>query len=166
MNILRKKKHIKELFPEEILIDSGNLADYSGDGEGKMTRWLDDRVFAVLAVGFVLVLLVFFGRATQLMALQGGEYRALSENNRLSHAPVFAERGVVRDRNGIELAWNMPYVHGDTTDIFFDRGYASTTGMAHVLGYVRIPARDTSGFLYRYAIEGVSGVEATYDDRQ
>jgi len=129
-----------------------------------MHRSLDAWVFPVLAFGFVLVLIVFGGRAVQLMAMEGKEYRELSENNMLSHAPVFAERGVIYDRNGVELAWNVPYVREGISDTFFDRQYASTTGMAHVLGYVRMPARDSSGFLYRYNIEGVAGVEATYND--
>jgi penicillin-binding protein 2 len=160
----KRASHKNELFPEEVLIDAGNLAECVGGGEGKLHRSLDRWVFAVLFFGAVSVLCIFGGRAVQLMAIEGDAYRSLSENNRLSHALVFAERGVVYDSRGVELAWNIPYVREGVSDVFYDRQYASTTGIAHMLGYVRAPARDKSGVLYRFDAEGVSGVEATFNE--
>jgi cell division protein FtsI/penicillin-binding protein 2 len=98
------------------------------------------------------------------MVVEGARYEELSERNRLGSSLVFAERGIIYDRNGVTMAWNIPRIRDGQYEIFDERAYASTTGSGHVLGYVRMPARDTRGVFYRTGIEGVSGAELVYDD--
>ena len=93
----------------------------------------------------------------------------------LRPVPVFAGRGVIYDRTGKLLAWNAPAsipTVGDVADvqpvaedIVSDREYATTTGLAHVIGYVQYPSKDSNGFYYREDFEGVDGVERYFDDR-
>ena len=82
------------------------------------------------------------------------------ENNILSDTPIFADRGVVTDRNGTLLAWNVPNL--DNPD-FALRAYTTTPGFAHVLGYVKYPSKDSSGAYYNENFQGMDGVEKYYD---
>lgn len=64
-----------------------------------------------LAVGGVLVglaLTVFLGRVTFWQIIQGAEHRALADANRTRTVVLPADRGVLKDRNGLVLAWNEP----------------------------------------------------------
>lgn len=97
------------------------------------------------------------------MLFDGDVYAALSENNRLAHATVIAERGIIYDRNGVELAWNVPHEVDGVAESFSERAYANATGSAHVLGYVRLPQRDAKGLFYSTSTVGVSGVELAFD---
>lgn len=61
-------------------------------------------VYIIVALFFILII-----RFWQLQILQGGEYRRLSEENRLRIVRVAAPRGIIYDRNGIPLVKNSPY---------------------------------------------------------
>lgn len=79
--------------------------------------------------------------------------------NRLKHALIFSERGVVYDRNGVELAWNVP----DENDSFAHRRYIEKSGFSHVLGYLNYPKKDKSNIYYQDRFVGVDGLEKTYN---
>ena len=49
------------------------------------------------------------------------------------------------------------------TDEFAQRVYAHYRGLAHVVGYVKPPAKDSSGIYYRDEFVGMDGVEAAYN---
>jgi penicillin-binding protein 2 len=151
--------------PEEILLDAHNLPAHDPhNAEGRINTPIGPRALIPLMLIAALTGLLLVGRSVQLMALEGDAYQELSERNRLGHSPIFAERGIIYDRNGVELAWNIPHMEDGAYEVYDERTYASTTGSGHILGYVRMPARDSRGILYREGIEGVSGVELAYDD--
>jgi len=161
----RKKKQRTEISPEEILIDAHNLPSFNaGRLEGRLHRPIEARALRPLILLLLFAGLFIVGRAGQLMAINGEQYQDLSERNRLGHSLIFAERGIIYDRNGMELAWNVPHVEDGAYEEYDQREYATTTGLAHVLGYVRMPARDAKGVLYREGIEGLAGVELAYND--
>ncbi len=54
------------------------------------------------------LLLFFLLRAGWLQIVQGGYYRALSENNRVRIVPIYPQRGLIYDRRGTLLANNVP----------------------------------------------------------
>ncbi len=150
--------------PEEILLDASNLPSYNPNAlEGRLITPISPRALRPLLLLITLTGLIIIGRTSQLMLIDGEHYQDLSERNRLGHTRIFAERGIIYDRNGIELAWNVPHYENGVYEVFHERAYASTTGSGHILGYVRMPARDRSGVLFREGIEGVSGVELSYD---
>ena len=167
MNLFKRKKPTAEqamISPEEILLDASNLPAYDPHNlEGRLNTPIGPRALIPLVLILVLTGVLLLGRSVQLMALQGEHYSDLSERNRLGHSLIFAERGIIYDRNGEELAWNIPHIEDGVYEEYDERAYASTTGIGHLLGYVRMPARDTSGVLYREGIEGVSGTELVYD---
>ena len=149
--------------PDEIFLDSTNLPEFDrSQFEGRIERPIPRRAIVMLASGFLLVCLTFIGRLWFLQIESGAIYAAVSEDNRLEHSSVFATRGVIYDRYGLELASNsfQTTQEGEETPV---RLYSDIEGLAHVLGYVRLPRKDTSGEYYEYQSTGQAGVEQIYD---
>ncbi len=44
------------------------------------------------------------------------------------------------------------------------RAYTKDPGFAHVLGYIKYPAKDKQGVYYRSNFQGIAGIEAAYND--
>jgi len=160
----RPKGRGGEIDPDEILIDSSNLPEYdTTQFEGRLEKAISrSSLFAVAGV-FFLIAVLFLVQSARLQLIHGEEYRIRSENNLLRPVPIFAGRGVIYDRNGKLLAWNAPAV-GPLEGSVAKRQYATTTGLAHILGYVQYPSKDKNGFYYREDFEGVAGAEKDYND--
>lgn len=141
-------------------MDSHNLPDFDNDQfEGRLDKPISSLSLIALASFFFLIMGVYSVRAWTLQIKNGDAYTQRSENNRLRHTPLFASRGVIYDRNGVELAWNSP---SDDPDISF-RKYSNDPGLSHVVGYVQYPSKDSSGFYYKEDFEGIDGVEYYFD---
>ena len=116
--------------------------------------------------------------------MNGAAYAAQSQNNILRPIPVFAGRGVIFDRNGVELAWNAPGTStssdslltatssisdllrsSDEENGLARREYATSSGLAHVLGYVQYPSKDSNGFYYQEDFTGVDGAEKYFNSQ-
>ena len=91
---------------------------------------------------------------------EGKAFETKSDNNTLQDTPIFAERGVIYDRTGVPLAWNEL----DPGNDFASREYATTSGLANVVGYVKYPSKDKSGVYYNNAYTGKDGVEEFYNN--
>jgi len=158
--------HASEITPEDILLDAHNLPSYNaGRLEGRLNRPIGMRALVPLMLILVAVAGTALFRTGHLMALDGSHYAQLSEANRLGHSRILAERGIIYDRNGVEMVWNVPHIEEGIAESYHERAYGTSTGSGHVLGYVRMPARDSKGILYREGIEGIAGVELAYDAR-
>ncbi len=159
-----KKKKNSLISPEEIFLDASNLPEFSPNTlEGRLNKPIGKGSLRLLTAFLLLTCFGILMRSTELMVFGNEHYKTLSEQNRLGKDIIFAERGIIYDRNGTELAWNIPHYENGILEEYDDRMYASSTGTGHILGYVRMPARDTKGVLFREGIEGVSGVELAYD---
>lgn len=156
-----KNRSKNEIQPDEIFMDSHNspqfdIQQFEGRIEKPISRF---SLFSV--IGFFIFIIILFSSKVWVLQVRDGEiFNNKSENNRLRHSPIFATRGVIYDRNGIELAWNVP---GDDSDVFF-RKYINDEGFGHVVGYVQYPSKDSSGFYYREDFEGVDGIEKYFND--
>ncbi|MEX0910020.1 MAG: penicillin-binding transpeptidase domain-containing protein [Candidatus Paceibacterota bacterium] len=115
----------------------------------------------ILLVFMFLIFALFTFRIFNLQIVEGEAYEAQSEQNRLHHSLILAERGVVYDSKGKELIWNET---SNERREHPDRIYEKIAGISHLLGYARPPAKDTSGFYYRDSFEGVSGVESEFNE--
>lgn len=156
---LRKNK---EIDPDEIFLDSHNLPQYDTQQfEGRLEKPISRLTLTVLSLFFLLVLVTYVTKAWQLQIKDGETYNERSENNRLRQTPVFAARGVIYDRNGIELAWNAPNSESEMAL----RKYIQKPGLSHVIGYVQYPSKDSAGFYYREDFEGVDGVEKYFNSK-
>jgi len=162
--IFRKKKtysHL-EIHPDEVLLDSRNIPEFNvHQMEGVIEQQIPRSNFFLL----VLFLLVFAGIViVQLFSLQitqGEEFFVKSEHNRLSRIPLFADRGVVYDRNNNELIWNS-VINGDIP--YSLRQYIAEPGFSHILGYVDYPIKDSSGNYWRRDYEPKDGIEKWMND--
>lgn len=155
-----RKRRKSEIDPDEIFMDSHNLPQFDDNQfEGRIEKPISmGTQYTVLAI-FILVLLTFGSRIFYLQVNKGEVYAQRSENNRLRHTPIFAVRGILYDRNGVELAWNEPSEDPD----FFIRKYTREPGMAHVVGYVQYPKKDSSGFYAQEDFDGVDGAEKYFN---
>jgi len=163
MSLFRRKKKLiqEDIYPDEVFLDSSNLPHFDQDQfEGRIEKPIS--FFSVMSVGFIFILvsIIFTGKLWNLQIKDGEAFALRSENNRLRHTLVFAERGVVFDRNEVPLIWNE--IHEENSE-FSLRAYIPKSGFAHVLGYLKYPSKDSSGFYYKTEFTGIEGVEKYYD---
>ncbi len=156
------KDRIKDIDPDEIFLDSENLPKFNVDQfEGRIEKPISSRTFVFFGIACFLIFAGFIIRAINLQVTNGPYYLQKSENNRLRNTLVFANRGVIYDRNDNKLAWN---VDSESSPEFSLRKYSSQSGLSHVLGYIKYPSKDSSGFYYSEDFVGKDGVEKYYSD--
>ena len=165
MPFFRSRGH--EIDPDEILLDSSNLPKYdTSQFEGRLERPIKRfTLYSIIGI-FVIMSGVVLVRAVKLQIVDGPKYLAQSEHNLLRPVTMFAGRGVIYDRDGRLLAWNAPALNvsaTNTDELVAKRMYATTTGLAHVLGYVQYPSKDKNGFYYQDDFIGIDGAEKYFD---
>lgn len=154
----------KEISPDEILLDSKNIPNYdTGQFEGRLERPISRRAIYSVVWTFLFITIIFISRSFNLQIINGAEYQKRSQNNILRPVPLFAGRGLITDRNGIFLAWNEPLNNATSSDAVAVRRYATSTGLSHILGYVKYPSKDNNGFYYQNDFKGESGAELYFD---
>ena len=152
----------KDIDPEDIFLDSTNLPGFAEHRfEGRIEKPISNITFFLVKGVLFIILILFVGRLWNLQINNGASFNKISENNRLSHTLIFANRGVIYDRNKVELATNSIKQNNSG---FADRVYPSIDVLSHVVGYVKYPSKDSSGFYYEENYRGQSGVEKTYND--
>ncbi|MFC1801964.1 peptidoglycan D,D-transpeptidase FtsI family protein [Patescibacteria group bacterium] len=166
MNFFRKNKKLfknnNEIAPDEIFLDSSNLPDFDTyQFEGRLERAISKKVIFSVGAFFVLVAVAFSFRLWILQVNEGGNYLSRSENNHLRQSLIFPQRGIVYDRNNIELAWNMP----SSDNKFSKRSYTDLKGLSHLLGYVSYPLKDKFGNFYQTEYVGKGGVEKFFNNQ-
>jgi len=150
-----KKRQYQDINPEDIFIDATNLPGFEEHRfEGRMEKPMGWEI--VLAV----IILALVSKLWVLGIKQGPTYAQISENNRLEQTLIFANRGVIYDRNKRELATNA-IKEGENN--FARRLYLPFKGMAHVVGYLKYPLSDEKGVYYEENYRGRDGVERAYD---
>ena len=114
------------------------------------------RLFVPIVLIASLIILIF--RLLYLQIVEGSYYRSLSDENRTRTSTIYASRGVIFDRNGKALVFNVPgfreIVNGKTRvldntealsliaagkenlEIDSLRSYPYKDVFAHVLGYI------------------------------
>ena len=151
-----------EIYPDEIFLDSRNLPEFNvHQMEGRLEKPIPRRTIIIIFVGFLIIAVGFSVKLWLLQIHDGSIFAARSEKNRLRNTVLFSERGVIYDRNGVFLASNT--TNPDSTD-FSLRKYIDKAGFGHLLGYVKYPAKDSSGFYYEHNYIGKDGVEKWFND--
>jgi penicillin-binding protein 2 len=155
----RHKRRISELNPDEILIDARNLPSFDRQQfEGRLERPIGKRSLNALLVLMGIVALCFVGKLGYLQIARAQYYAQKSEQNSLDHTPIIADRGVIYDRNKLELAWNE--IGGDGHSI---RAYTQKPGFANLLGYVSYPTKDAKGHYWQFQTVGKDGIEQQFN---
>ena len=169
-NIVRRTKDIA---PDEIFLDAHNSPRFNRDQfEGRIERPIGRSAIWLFGIGTAAFLLLLTGRVFVLTVLDGVAYYEQSENNRLDNTILFAERGVIYDRNSVPLAWNELFETASTTtatttafeEDFARRVYMDESGLSHVLGFVSYPKKDSAGNYFQTDMEGIAGIEKEYDE--
>lgn len=168
MRLSRRRKNTqyerreKDLNPDEVFIDSSNLPNFdTHQFEGRLEKTISRRSLFVLSIFIIFIFLIFTTKIWSLQINKGDSYFSKSENNRLRNSLIFSKRGIVYDRNGVELAWNVK----NSEDKAFDlRQYTSLDGFSHLLGYLKYPSKDKYGFYFSEVFDGKAGVEKYYND--
>ena len=158
--------------PDEIFLDSKNLQGFDQQQfEGRIEKPIRKRTTLFLGFFFIIFVLIFIGQLLSLQIRKGKEYLKRSENNTLSSVIIFADRGIIYDRSGIELAWNkktedlsLSEEERILLETFPLRSYLSP-GFAHILGYVSSPTKDKSGKYWQTDYIGKDGLEKQYDEK-
>lgn len=156
----KRKYRDYEILPDEIFIDTANVSGLNKQQfEGVIEKPIAQKSLQFVGGFFAFVLILFIGQLLYLQFVQGETYLQRSENNRLRSNPIFAERGVIYDRNNQEIAWNT---EGD--DAYLYRAYTDLSGHGHLLGYVNYPEKDNNGIFWRKEVSGQAGVEKKYNE--
>jgi penicillin-binding protein 2 len=157
----RIDRTLSEIAPEEVMLDSSNLPHFNaGQMEGRVEMPLSKGTVFVTGLIFFLAVATFNYRMFSLSIVHGAEYAQRAIENSTGYRVTFAERGIVYDRKGVELAWN----EASTTLPFAARRYTDLSGMGHVLGYVKYPKADARGAWWRTEYKGIAGIEETFNE--
>jgi len=159
-----KKNKIKNrnffVEPDEIFLDSKNLQNFNRQQfEGRIEKAISKKTILYLGIFFIISGIMFSTRLWYLQIQKGESYLTRSENNTLEKQIIFADRGIIYDRNKKELVWNKK---GDDAD-FPVRSYLSP-GFSHLLGYVSYPMKDKTGNYWQSEFVGKDGLEKQYAD--
>ncbi len=158
----RKIRRHTEIAPDEIFIDSSNLPEFDTDQfEGQIEKPISKNSIRIAGILFAFIALFFMYKIVYLQVVDGKKYKNISENNRLHHSLLFAERGAITDREGKLIAWNE--IDTEQTD-FSLRSYAVDSGIHNLVGYVKYPKKDKFGFYYNTEFSGSDGVEKFFND--
>jgi penicillin-binding protein 2 len=163
---INHKRIKKDIDPDEIFLDSKNLPNFNTQQfEGRLEKAIPKRSIFFMELFFAVVACVFIWQTINLQIIKGDAYFQKSENNTLQKQPIFADRGLIYDRNKVLLSWNT----WDNEDINKlsspKRSYFSSGGFGLLLGYVSSPAKDSSGFYWQDNFIGKDGVEKYFNDR-
>ncbi len=162
--ILNKKKVRNANFfiePDEIFLDSENLPNFDHQQfEGRIEKPISKKTLILVGAFFFIFIVVFYFRLGYLQIQKGEAYLNRSQNNVLEKQIIFSDRGIIYDRNKIELAWNKK-----TDDLPTPLRAYLTDGFAHLLGYVSYPMQDKLGNYWQSDFIGKDGLEKEYNDK-
>jgi penicillin-binding protein 2 len=97
----------------------------------------DSEKILIIGYAVIVVFVLLIMRLWQLQILQGGEYRKLSEANRMRIVNIPAPRGIIFDRNGIPLVKNSAYYYASIIPNEFDKNKVDLLSTV-----LNIPAED------------------------
>jgi len=153
-----KKRNYKDIAPDEIFLDSKNLPDFDmHQFEGRLEKPISSKVFTFLGLVCFLVAVIFLIKFGSLQIIHGSFYKDRSENNKLKQVLLVAPRGAIYSRNGEPLVWNQK--PDDNESDFPLRKYTKSSGFSSLLGFLKYPAKDKSGFYYEEEFLPKDGAE-------
>ncbi len=152
----------KEIDPDEIFLDSKNLPEFDiHQFEGRLEKPINRRAHLVFGGVLLLVILLFFAKLWDLQVVHGESFKERSENNKLRQSLLFAPRGIIRSREGERLAWNEAT---SSSEALSEREYIDRSGFGPLLGFIKYPAKDSSGFFYEEEFIPKDGAELYFNE--
>ena len=153
-----KKRDYRDIAPDEIFLDSKNLPEFNTyQFEGRLEKSISPKVFSIFGFACLLIVVVFLIKLGSLQIVHGSFYKDRSENNKLKQILLIAPRGIIYSRDGAQLVWNEK--SEDQDDTYSLRKYIETPGFSNLLGFLKYPAKDSSGFYYEEEFSPKDGAE-------
>lgn len=158
----RKKKKIGgEINPEDIFVDSSNLAGLDTDRlEGSLDKPISSFMEYLPLFLLFIVFSIFSYRLYDLQIRNFEYYKDKANNNRYNSRLIIANRGEIFDRYGKTLAEN---VVSSTSEILI-RKYIDSPGFSNLLGYVSPPKMDNQNNFWQEDYIGKDGIELFYQE--
>ncbi len=156
---------LEEVFSEHKFKDFTSRAKFESRFVGRMSF----SGVSFLYLGIIVMFVFFIAQAYNLQVVKGDDYKEKAERNQFVNVPILSQRGRILDRNGVVLAETIKKDVSTSTvaeqilDNNFYRKYNEVEGISHILGYVKYPKKDDKGVYWQNNFEGVSGLEAYYD---
>lgn len=152
-----KKKDYGDIDPDEIFLDSKNLPEFDiYQFEGRMEKSISSRVFLIFGSTCFLIAIIFLIKLGSLQIIHGSFYKNRSENNKLKQTLLVAPRGMIYSRDGKQLTWNERLKDNNDYPL---RKYIKIPGFSSLLGFLKYPAKDESGFYYEEEFLPKDGAE-------
>lgn len=161
MSKFRRKRKYQEVEPDEILIDAQNLPGFDSTRlEGRIEKPIEKKAFKAVLYGALVIGIIFSFQLLKLQVIDATSLKQRADANHLQERIIISERGLITDRNDKPLALNEW-----REDLGFAvRKYPLGEAASHFIGYVSYPKRDQNGYWFQDTIEGLSGLEASYDN--
>lgn len=157
----KKRKFNGEINPEDIFLDSSNLAGLDMDKmEGSLNMSISS--FAERIPFFILLIIfsLFTFRLYNLEVKNYDLYKDKSDDNRYNTHLILANRGLILDRNGKILANNIV----SSSSRILKRQYLEDSGISNLIGYIAYPKADSLGNYWQDDYKGRDGVEQYYQE--
>jgi penicillin-binding protein 2 len=155
---MRQKIKNYNIDPDEIFLDDSNLPSLNiHQFEGRIEKPISKTAIFITALVFLIIGGSFLARVGYLQTISGKGYAERSKNNSLRHTVIMPSRGIIYDRNLVELAWNKP-----------ERTYIAEPGFSHLLGYLGYPTEEETQATTTFAEKeqtGRAGSEKIFNDQ-
>lgn len=152
-----KRRNYKDIAPDEIFLDSKNLPEFDiYQFEGRLEKPISHRVFSIFGLACLLIAAIFLVKLGSLQIVYGAFYKNKSDNNKLKQTLLVAPRGSIYSRNGEPMAWNQK---SENESDYPSRKYIEAPGFGSLLGFLKYPAKDKSGFYYEEEFAPKDGAE-------
>lgn len=162
--IKRKSLKNREIEPDEIFLDSTNLPEFDiNQFEGRIEKPISRNTIIIIGIIFFFIIIIFGLKIWDLQIRKGKTLASISENNRLNNSIIFADRGIIYDRNNLELVWNLKEGIQTENKDFSKRKYIDLEGLSHILGYVSYPLKDNYGVYFQEEFMPKAGVEKIFN---
>lgn len=157
----RKKRLSGEINPEDIFLDSSNIAGLDMDRmEGALHKPIPSIAERFPFFILLLIFSLFTFRLYSLGVTNFDFYKGKADDNRYNTHLILANRGQILDRNGKILANNIV----SSSSEILKRQYLEDSGISNLLGYISYPKSDSLGNYWQDDYKGRDGVEMIYQD--
>ena len=157
----RKKRLSGEINPEDIFLDSSNIAGLDMDKmEGALHKPISSLAERIPFFIFLFIFSLFTYRLYFLQVTNFDFYKNKADDNRYNTQLILANRGQILDRNGKILANNIV----SSSSKILKRQYLEDSGISNLVGYISYPKVDNFGNYWQEDYRGRDGVELVYQD--
>ena len=108
---LKVKRNTKiDLEPQEIFLDalSQKQQEKTGISEKKIEVPISKKVLQGVYLFFLIMISIFFIKTCYFQIIEGQNFSALAQGNKFKIFSLNAQRGIIYDRNGVQMVFNRP----------------------------------------------------------